>query len=428
MDSIKRVWVIYCHIHTESGRRYVGLTSQTWQKRWKNHVNAAKSAKGKGSYHFANAIRKYGADAFSHEVLEVCSTLEEANAAEARWIERHKTRDPIFGFNIEPGGQHKPHPIRKNPWDDPEYRAKCSSNIAYCSTPEARARSKASLNTPESRSKRSASTREAMARPDVQEKRRAFQQDSAYRARIGSSLAQTLSTPEARIRMSAASASSATPEVRARRSASIKAALTNPEVRARVSAASKAALSDPAVKSKVVAGIRRTWAQPGYRDKMSATMRGKKHSAAAITEMRDAYKNRPGVRVDSRALAELRKLAQEQPQLALERLHGALKQGKSLVGAAQLLGVHFLTIKSLLRKLEVAGHQWEDQPLQSESQSDYKFDGPDGEEVHVRAVFSWSYDNIISLRVCKLCGQESVNLEEPGEPCDIAQARQVMES
>ncbi|KKM23993.1 hypothetical protein LCGC14_1609580 [marine sediment metagenome] len=118
-------WTIYCHIHNITGRRYVGLTSQTWQERWKNQVHVAKSSKG-GRWHFPNAIRKYGKDAFSHKVLGVCDTLEEANIAEIRWIEHFDTRNPEKGFNLAKGGKHVPHPIRKNPWNNPKYRAKFS--------------------------------------------------------------------------------------------------------------------------------------------------------------------------------------------------------------------------------------------------------------------------------------------------------------
>ena len=48
-------WTIYCHIHKDTQRRYIGLTKQTMKQRWKNHVHAAMSAKGKRPY-FSNAI------------------------------------------------------------------------------------------------------------------------------------------------------------------------------------------------------------------------------------------------------------------------------------------------------------------------------------------------------------------------------------
>lgn len=159
-------WTIYCHTHVESGRRYIGLTSKTMLARWNDHVYKAKSSKG-GRWHFPNAIRKYGKDAFSHEVLTVCETLEEANAYEAYFIDLFRTRDPRFGFNLAEGGQHEPHPIRKNPWDNPEYRAKQVGCIARLHLPEVRAKVKASLNTPESKAKRTAISKEICARPEV---------------------------------------------------------------------------------------------------------------------------------------------------------------------------------------------------------------------------------------------------------------------
>jgi len=133
-------WTIYCHTLIADGRRYVGLTKKTMMARWNDHVYKSKSAKG-GRWHFPNAIRKYGKDAFSHEVLEVCYDLDVANLAEECWIELLDTRNPERGFNLAKGGKHAPHPIRRNPWDDPEYRAKCSENSKKLwDDPERRAR------------------------------------------------------------------------------------------------------------------------------------------------------------------------------------------------------------------------------------------------------------------------------------------------
>lgn len=115
-------WTVYCHIHTESGRRYVGLTKLTMMKRWNRHVYDA-IRRSRGITYFHNAIRKHGKDAFDHEVLETCQTLEEANAAEEKWIAHFDTRDPEKGFNLKKGGDHRPHPVN-NPWDRPEYRDK----------------------------------------------------------------------------------------------------------------------------------------------------------------------------------------------------------------------------------------------------------------------------------------------------------------
>jgi group I intron endonuclease len=124
MGTLK--WTIYCHIHIESGRRYVGLTKSTMMRRWNRHVYSANRL-GKdfrSTYYFANAIRKYGKDAFYHEVLETCEDLDVANLAEKSWIEFYETTDREKGFNLNDGGGSRPHRNRRNPWKDPIYRAK----------------------------------------------------------------------------------------------------------------------------------------------------------------------------------------------------------------------------------------------------------------------------------------------------------------
>jgi len=104
-------WTIYCHIHRESGRRYVGITKKTWRQRWNRHIYSANRETGRGWSYFANAIRKYGKDSFDHEVLEICSSLEEANEREQHWIWIYGTRNPLRGFNLAPGGASE--------WSDP---------------------------------------------------------------------------------------------------------------------------------------------------------------------------------------------------------------------------------------------------------------------------------------------------------------------
>jgi len=50
------------------------------------------------------AIRKYGKDNFTKEVLEECSTLEELESREKYYIEHYKCRDVKVGYNIATGG------------------------------------------------------------------------------------------------------------------------------------------------------------------------------------------------------------------------------------------------------------------------------------------------------------------------------------
>lgn len=162
-------WTIYCHTHVESGRRYIGVTARSMERRWSQHVTQSRVTKN-GRWHFPNAIRKYGPQAFSHEVLEVVESLEEANLREDFWIERFDTRNPEKGFNLAKGGQHTPHPVQKL-GDRPEFIEKCRANSAHLLTTEGRAKSRAAVQTSEFRAKIGAIMKEIALRPGVREKR-----------------------------------------------------------------------------------------------------------------------------------------------------------------------------------------------------------------------------------------------------------------
>jgi group I intron endonuclease len=96
-------FTIYCHTNRVNGKRYVGQTVYSMEKRWAAHVSSAKSNIRKNCRAFIAAIRKYGADVFDHQVLEVVDTQEEADLLEALWIEQMGCRVPN-GYNIDRGG------------------------------------------------------------------------------------------------------------------------------------------------------------------------------------------------------------------------------------------------------------------------------------------------------------------------------------
>ena len=118
-------------------------------------------------------------------------SLEEANREEERLIDEWDLRNPEKGFNLAKGGGAQPHPIRKNPWDDPEYRAKQATRPNPLNTPEARAKNKAALNTPESKIKQSAASKEIHSRPGT-------------KAKLSATSSGRVFGPEARAHMSAA--------------------------------------------------------------------------------------------------------------------------------------------------------------------------------------------------------------------------------
>lgn len=164
------IYTIYCHTHITSGRRYIGLTKNSWRQRWDQHISRSKYSQGNRSY-FICAIRKYGKEAFSHEILEFCHTLDVANVAEQCWIEFYETCDRSKGFNIQKGGKHIFRPAR-NPWKQLEFREKCTSAIkASKSTPEAKANaskaSKVMWQDPEFRQKVISNSKEARKHPEM---------------------------------------------------------------------------------------------------------------------------------------------------------------------------------------------------------------------------------------------------------------------
>ena len=93
-----KVYYIYIHTLKSDNRKYIGITSQKPENRWKN-------GKGyKGSTHIHNAIQKYGWDAFEHDIVFSTTDRNEAYAKEEELISKYNTTDEQYGFNLQSGG------------------------------------------------------------------------------------------------------------------------------------------------------------------------------------------------------------------------------------------------------------------------------------------------------------------------------------
>jgi group I intron endonuclease len=88
-------YLIYKHT-SPSGQAYIGQTNNL-HRRNICHINT------NGCRAFANAIKKYGWDNFTHEILAEGLSIEEANNLEEEFIKSYGTLSPN-GYNLRTGG------------------------------------------------------------------------------------------------------------------------------------------------------------------------------------------------------------------------------------------------------------------------------------------------------------------------------------
>lgn len=98
MNKEKNNYSVYIHTNKSNGKKYIGITKQNPNRRWQKGY-------GYENTYFGNAIKKYGWDGFTHEVI--ISGLDKTTACqmEIALIALHKTNDRDYGYNISEGGQ-----------------------------------------------------------------------------------------------------------------------------------------------------------------------------------------------------------------------------------------------------------------------------------------------------------------------------------
>ena len=87
-----KTYIVYEHI-SPSGKRYIGITSNTPKRRW--------GVDGEGyskQQKFYRAIQKYGWDNFEHNILYTNLTEEEASKKEQKLIKYYNIRMGFFNF------------------------------------------------------------------------------------------------------------------------------------------------------------------------------------------------------------------------------------------------------------------------------------------------------------------------------------------
>ena len=90
-------YIVYKHT-SPSNKVYIGVTSQNPERRWKNGYGYRKNT------YFWRAIKKYGWDNISHEILYESLPQQDAESIEISLIKQYNSSNHKFGYNIDLGG------------------------------------------------------------------------------------------------------------------------------------------------------------------------------------------------------------------------------------------------------------------------------------------------------------------------------------
>lgn len=100
--------IIYKITNKVNNKVYIGLTTQTIEKRWEQHLQAAFNENHPDSQTvFKKAIRKYGSNNFIIEIIDEADNLENLKKLEQYWIKYYNSYigwDNCQGYNSTYGG------------------------------------------------------------------------------------------------------------------------------------------------------------------------------------------------------------------------------------------------------------------------------------------------------------------------------------
>ena len=88
-------YCVYCHTNKQNNKKYVGITCDKPEKRWRNGLGY------KHNDYFFNAILKYGWQGFVHDILYLDLDKIEAENIEKQLIKQWELTNRSYGYNIE---------------------------------------------------------------------------------------------------------------------------------------------------------------------------------------------------------------------------------------------------------------------------------------------------------------------------------------
>ena len=98
---MKPYGIIYKITNLITKKVYIGLSTKTLKKRWKEHVATSKTDY---NHPFYNSIRFYKIENFKEEQICECFSKKELGEKEQEYIQLYNSIDRKFGYNIKPGG------------------------------------------------------------------------------------------------------------------------------------------------------------------------------------------------------------------------------------------------------------------------------------------------------------------------------------
>lgn len=91
--------LIYKVTNNTNGKVYIGQTIRSLATRWNRHKRDSACTR------LAGAIKKYGKENFSIEIIDRANNTDELNKKEIFWIAHYKSNDRRNGYNIQLGGR-----------------------------------------------------------------------------------------------------------------------------------------------------------------------------------------------------------------------------------------------------------------------------------------------------------------------------------
>lgn len=99
--------IVYKVTNKINGMSYIGVTKNSLEHRWKQHIRDSRCKSSEVKHKFQFAISEFGAENFTLEQIDVAADQAEAERKEMYWIQHFDTMEN--GYNTTPGGKNGGH-------------------------------------------------------------------------------------------------------------------------------------------------------------------------------------------------------------------------------------------------------------------------------------------------------------------------------